>query len=102
MTPALSAGMRLGCLTMSRDQPLSSVPTQFDPESDHFDPRSPREGPRWDLVTLAPVRALRFVPLDELRTLPALRDCPLLARGSRLSVLPLRAREFRAIERAGA
>jgi len=45
-------------------------------------------------VTLAPVRALRFVPLDELRTLPA--------RGSRLSVLPLRAREFRAIERAGA
>jgi predicted RNA-binding protein with PUA-like domain len=77
-------------------------PTQFDPASDGFDPRSPREAPRWDLVTLAPVRRLRFVPLDELRAIPALGASPLLARGNRLSVLPLQVREFRAIERAGA
>ncbi len=77
-------------------------PTQFDPASDYFDPRSPREAPRWDLVTLAPVRRLRFVPLEELRALAALRDCPLLARGNRLSVMPLTGREFAAIERAGA
>ena len=76
-------------------------PTQFDPESAHFDPRSTPEAPRWDLVTLAPKRRLRFVPLDELRGLPALRDSPLLARGNRLSVMPLSAREFAAIEAAG-
>ena len=76
-------------------------PTQFDPASEYHDPRSPREAPRWDLVTLAPKRRLRFVPLDELRGLTALRDCPLLARGNRLSVMPLSAREFAAIEAAG-
>ena len=40
-------------------------------------------------MTVAPVRELRFVPLDELRTMPELVDCKLLARGNRLSVLPL-------------
>src|SRR5215218_378554 len=46
--------------------------------------------PRWDWVTVAPVRPLkRFVPLDVLRTMPELADCPLLARGNRLSVMPL-------------
>ena len=77
-------------------------PTQFDPTSDYFDARSTPEAPRWDLVTLAPKRRLRFVPLDELRSLTALRDCPLLARGNRLSVLPLTESEFAAIEAAGA
>ncbi len=59
------------------------------------------QAPRWDLVTLAPKRRLRFVPLEELRALPVLRDCPLLARGNRLSVLPLTPAEFAAIEAAG-
>ena len=76
-------------------------PTQFDPASEYFDPRSPREAPRWDLVTLAPKGRLRFVPLEDLRALPALRECPLLARGNRLSVLPLTPAEFAAIEAAG-
>jgi predicted RNA-binding protein with PUA-like domain len=48
-------------------------------------------------VTVAPVRALPFVSLDELRALPELADCRLLAKGNRLSVLPLRDHEFRAI-----
>ncbi len=69
-------------------------PTQFDPRSEYHDPRSSRDDPRWDLVTLAPKRRLRFVPLDELRRIPELRSCPLLARGNRLSVLPLTDEEF--------
>jgi predicted RNA-binding protein with PUA-like domain len=75
--------------------------TQFDLASEYHDPRSPREAPRWDLVTLAPKRRLWFVPLKDLRALPALRDCPLLARGNRLSVLPLTPAEFAAPEAAG-
>jgi len=76
-------------------------PTQFDPASPYFDPRSPRGAPRWDLVTLAPQRRLRFVPLEELRTLTALCDSPLLARGNRLSVMPLTRSEFQTILATG-
>jgi predicted RNA-binding protein with PUA-like domain len=50
-------------------------------------------------VTVAPVRALPFVSLDELRALPELADSRLLARGNRLSVFPLRDTEFDAIVR---
>ena len=76
-------------------------PTQFDPRSTYFDPRSDPDDPRWDWVTIAPVRKLRLVPLDELRTLPELARCRLLAKGSRLSVLPLTQAEFDAIVAAG-
>jgi len=77
-------------------------PTQFDPTSKYYDPKATPENPRWDWVTVAPVRPLkRFVPLDELRRLPELANCPLLARGNRLSVMPLTDEEYDAILRAG-
>lgn len=77
-------------------------PTQFDPTSHYYDPTSPPDRPRWDWVTVAPVkRFARYVPLDELRTLPELAGCRLLARGNRLSVMPLTDAEFAAIARAG-
>ena len=75
-------------------------PTQFDPASHYYDPASTPEAPRWDWVTIAPVRALRYVPLDELRTIPELAGSRLLARGNRLSVLPLTEEQFLAIVRA--
>jgi predicted RNA-binding protein with PUA-like domain len=52
-------------------------------------------------VTVAPVRKLRYVSLDELRAMPELAASRLLARGNRLSVLPLTDEEFDAIVRAG-
>lgn len=72
-------------------------PTQFDPDSDYYDPKSDPDDPRWDWVTVAPDRKLAFVSLDELREIPELADCPLLARGNRLSVMPLTQDEFDAI-----
>ncbi len=72
-------------------------PTQFDPNSKYYDPRSKPSEPRWDWVTVAPHKRLAFVSLDELRTIPELADCQLLARGNRLSVLPLSEVEFDAI-----
>ena len=74
-------------------------PTQFDPEEKYYDPASDPADPRWDLVTVAPVRPLRFVPLDELRTIPELAESRLLARGNRLSVIPLTDTEFDAVVR---
>ena len=76
-------------------------PTQFDPTSHYFDPDSDPDDPRWDWVIVAPVRALQFVPLDELRAIPELAGSRLLAKGNRLSVLPLTDAEFNAIVRAG-
>lgn len=66
-------------------------PTQFDPQSDYFDPKSSPEAPRWQMVDVAFERKLpRTISLDELRRhAAALGDFPLLARGNRLSVLPV-------------
>ena len=72
-------------------------PTQFDPTAKYYDPKSKPEDPRWDWVTVAPVRKLPFVSLDELRTIPELAESRLLAKGNRLSVLPLTDEEFNAI-----
>src|ERR1700709_450776 len=49
-------------------------PTQFDPKSKYYDPKSPPGDPRWDWATVAPVRALPFGSLDELRTVPELEN----------------------------
>jgi predicted RNA-binding protein with PUA-like domain len=43
----------------------------------------------------------REIPLDELRTMKALAGMELLRRGSRLSVQPVTAAQFRAIEKLG-
>lgn len=72
-------------------------PTQFDPASHYYDPRSDPADPRWDWVTVAPVRKLRYVTLDELRTIPEMAGSRLLARGNRLSVIPLTEAEFDAV-----
>lgn len=83
-------------------RPAEPDPTQFDPTSKYYDPTSKPEDPRWDWVTVGPVKKFRrFVPLDELRAMPELGQSRLLARGNRLSVLPLTDAEFHAIVDAG-
>ena len=72
-------------------------PTQFDPGSKYYDPASKPSDPRWDWVTVAPVKKLPFVSLDELKSIPELAECRLLAKGNRLSVMPLTEHEFEAI-----
>ncbi|MEK7425004.1 MAG: EVE domain-containing protein [Actinomycetota bacterium] len=90
-TPPGVAGV---CKVVRRAEP---DPSQFDPTSKYFDPKSTAENPIWDWVTVAPVRALRYVPLDELKTIPELSESRLLAKGNRLSVMPLSDLEFDAI-----
>ena len=66
-------------------------PTQFDPASPYFDPKSDPQSPRW---LLREVQALRKIPLVELATLratPELADLVVLQRGSRLSITPVSA-----------
>ncbi len=73
-------------------------PTQFDPASVYFDPKSPPDAPRWSAVDMAFVARLpQLLTLDALRAMPALAQMPLLQRGNRLSVMPVTAAEFAAI-----
>ena len=69
-------------------------PTQFDPNTKYYDPKSDPDDPRWDWVTVSPGRKLDFVSIDELKTIPELAECRLLAKGNRLSVMPLTDEEF--------
>ena len=65
-------------------------PTQFDRKSDYYDAASKREEPRWSLVDVKYKRKLkRVIPLSELKDRNELEGFGLLARGNRLSVLPV-------------
>lgn len=73
-------------------------PTQWDPENEHFDPRSPADKPRWFLVDVRLVRRFTEVlPLTVLRARPELAGMELLRKGSRLSVQPVRPEEYEAV-----
>ena len=65
-------------------------PTQFDRKSDYYDAASRREEPRWSLVDVKYKRKLkRVIALSELKDRKELDGFALLARGNRLSVLPV-------------
>lgn len=65
-------------------------PSQFDPGSRYFDPRSDRHAPRWFCVDVKLKRRLgRVIGLQEMRRHEPLRNLALLQRGNRLSVMPM-------------
>ena len=72
-------------------------PTQFDPKSDHHDPKAAPDRPIWFQVDVRFARKFaRFLSLDELRGVPELADM-LLFRRSRLSVQPVADAQFKRI-----
>lgn len=65
-------------------------PTQFDPESKYYDPKSDPENPRWLLVDVEFERKLeRPIPLTEIKAQSGLDGFLLTKRGNRLSVFPV-------------
>jgi len=77
-------------------------PTAFDKKSDYYDPKSVPENPRWVLVDIKYKADLkRLVPLDEIKRIPECSQMRLIQRGNRLSITPVSASEFRAIQKAG-
>ena len=69
-------------------------PTQFDPASKYFDPKSTLENPRWQQVDVAFVRKTRLLSLAELRQYPPLSQMVVLQKGSRLSITPVTPQEW--------
>lgn len=72
--------------------------TSWDPNSKYFDPKSSPENPRWFMPDVKFVeRFPRMITLAELRAIPGLERMALLQRGMRLSVQPVRDREWEII-----
>lgn len=69
--------------------------TAFDPNSDHPDPKSTPENPRWFMVDVRFVKKFpAIISLEALKHHPELSDMQLLRKGNRLSVLPIRAEDW--------
>jgi predicted RNA-binding protein with PUA-like domain len=70
-------------------------PTQWDPSSPYYDPKSPRDNPRWfarDVLFVS--KFPRTISLAELRKTPGLEQMLVLRKGQRLSVLPVTPEEW--------
>ncbi len=77
-------------------------PTQFDKKSDYHDPKSKKEEPRWRCVKVSYVDHFEnFVTLAEMREEAPLKKMLLLQKGQRLSVQPVRPKEFAHILKMG-
>ena len=73
--------------------------TQFDRNSDYFDPKSTREKPRWVHVDVKLVRKIPLLSLRAMREAPALATMLVLRRGNRLSITPVTAAEWNAVNK---
>jgi predicted RNA-binding protein with PUA-like domain len=77
-------------------------PTQFDPKDSHFDPKSQEDNPRWFVVDIQAMAALKsYVSLDDIKANGKLADMAVVQRGQRLSVQPVAAAHFREVLRMG-
>ena len=72
-------------------------PTQFDPSSPYYDPKSKPEEPRWQLVDIKVLRKTRNLMLPELRAHVELHDLVVLRKGNRLSITPVELNHWRVI-----
>jgi predicted RNA-binding protein with PUA-like domain len=75
-------------------------PTAWDEKSKYFDAKASPDNPIWSMVDVQLVEVFkRPIPIDELRSVSSLAGMEILKRGSRLSVTPVTAAEFRTIEK---
>lgn len=64
--------------------------TALDPNSDHFDPKSTPENPRWFMVDVKlKEKYPAMISIEQLRQYPELENMLVLRRGNRLSITPV-------------
>ncbi|MBR9975403.1 MAG: EVE domain-containing protein [Bacteroidetes bacterium] len=72
--------------------------TQFEQGHPKFDPKASEDNPRWYMVDIDFEKEFPFpLPLEELRSVPALEGMELLRKGSRLSVQPVTRKQWDAV-----
>lgn len=77
-------------------------PTQFDLKSEHPDPKSDPENPRWLVVDVKYKNKFNnLVSLQEIKLDPKFYDMLLIKKGNRLSVMPVKKKHFTEILKLG-
>lgn len=72
--------------------------TAWDIYSEHFDPKSTPDDPRWYMVDVKLVeRFPRLITLDEIKSHPKLKSMLINRKGNRLSITPVTAEEWKVI-----
>ncbi|MFC6438559.1 EVE domain-containing protein [Bowmanella sp. JS7-9] len=70
-------------------------PTQFNPESDYYDPKASADNPRWFMVDVKFVSKFnRVLSLDKIKSLPGIEQLGVVKKGHRLSIMPVVAQEW--------
>lgn len=90
------AGKETGCVgVMKVTKGAYPDPTQFDPKSEHPDPKSDPKNPTWLCVDMRFVEKFpRTVTLGEIKIDPKFTGMPLIKKGNRLSVFPIKKQHF--------
>jgi predicted RNA-binding protein with PUA-like domain len=73
--------------------------TQFDPADPYYDAKSSRAEPRWLHVDVRLMGKTRLLSLREMRDAPTLATMLVLRRGNRLSITPVTAAEWQAVNK---
>ena len=82
--------------------PAHPDPTQFDRNSEYYDAKATRDGPRWMMVNVEFVEKFpQVVSLHTLRETPGLEHMLVLRRGQRLSIQPVTRDEYRIVVKLG-
>jgi predicted RNA-binding protein with PUA-like domain len=77
-------------------------PSQFDRKSEYFDAKASAEKPIWLQVEVEFVKKFsQTLPLDLLKKQKSLEKMPLVQKGTRLSVMPVTAKEWETILKLG-
>lgn len=70
-------------------------PSQFDPQSAYFDPKSTQDKPRWFMVEVEHVETFEHVlALKDIKNMPDIAHIGLVQKGHRLSIMPVQEGEF--------
>jgi predicted RNA-binding protein with PUA-like domain len=76
--------------------------TALDLHSDHFDPKSTPDNPRWYMVDVKLVEKFpRLLTLEEIKRHPQLSNMLINRKGNRLSITPVTKQEWDVISRLG-
>ena len=74
--------------------------TAWDPDNEHFDPKSSPANPIWYMVDVKLEREFKhLLPLTAIKANPALKTMRLVQRGNRLSILPVTEKAWKPILR---
>lgn len=76
--------------------------TQFDSDNDHFDPKSNSQNPIWFMMDIKLVCVFtKPVSIEAIKSNSKLKNMKLIARGNRLSVMPVTKEEFEEVIKTG-